>query len=201
MDKETIHEQIEILIATLKEQHDGMQEHPKYISQIDVDLFLDNIRDLYEFSIVLGKMNERDRNKIQKTHSEHANTNNLKQIKKEDMLAKNHTSNQKEKKLNKISSGVLFEDFIPHDKQVIMQKEAVMDLKTVIGINEKFVFMNELFDGSLEEYNSSIDLLNNCLTSAEAEQKIFLELQPKYHWEMNSSVVKNLLALLERRFA
>src|ERR1035438_3328651 len=64
MDKETIHKQIEILIETIIEQHDSLKAHPDYIAQIDMDLFLENIRDLYEFSIVLDKMNTKDRKLI-----------------------------------------------------------------------------------------------------------------------------------------
>jgi hypothetical protein len=225
MDKETIHEQIEILIETLKEQHDGMKDGIKnpdqrsnYISQIDIDLFLDNIRDLYEFSVVLGKMNDRDRRQIQSPAKEKEATVNNYSPKKEipaeiisepvvPIVSEKPKSFPKEKKINKISSGVLFEDLTtviedikPNQELDIPNKEPISDLKIAIGINDKFVFMNELFDGSLEEYNASIDLLNNCQNASEAEQKIFLELQPKYHWDMNSSVVKSLLALIERRF-
>ena len=216
MDKETIQEQIEILIATLKEQHEGMKEHPKFVPQIDVDLFLENIRDLYEFSIVLGKMNERDRNKNQAhlkeiiEHHPHkkeipiivSTESVIKSESKIENSASEHRLNtSKEKKANKIISGILFEDNIPSEEPIMLQKDAVLDLKMAIGINQKFVFMNELFDGSLEEYNASIDLLNNCQNASEAEQQIFLELQPKYHWDMNNGAVKNLIALVERRFS
>jgi hypothetical protein len=218
MDKETIHEQIEILIETLKEQHEGMKDHPNYISQIDIDLFLENIRDLYEFSIVLGKLNDRDRKQIQSPPKEKVeiikNYPKEKEIPVETIhepIIPIHRDKPKpsesKKKVNKISSGVLFEEFSiaieetkPKQEKIIQESEAISDIKTAIGINEKFLFMNELFDGSLEEYNASMDLINNCLNASDAEQKIFQELQPKYHWDMNSPNVKSLLTLVERRF-
>jgi hypothetical protein len=224
MDKETIHQQIEILIETLKEQHEGMKENGNHISQIDIDLFLENIRDLYEFSVVLGKMNDRDRKQNQapekeapvETKSEVLTPVILPkeaEIKESFVWVPSHPEfipkekPPKEKKINKIGSGVLFEDMAPviediKNKQepVIPNNEPVSDLKSAIGINEKFLFINELFDGSLEEYNASIDLLNNCQNASEAEQKIFLELQPKYHWDMNNPATKSLMALVERRF-
>jgi hypothetical protein len=218
MDKETIHEQIEILIETLKEQHEGMKDHPNYISQIDIDLFLENIRDLYEFSIVLGKMNDRDRKQIQSPPKEKVeiikNYPKEKEIPVETIhepiipiLRDKPKASESKKRVNKISSGVLFEEFSiiieeikPIHENINPENEAITDIKTIIGINEKFLFMNELFDGNLEEYNASMDLINNCLNASDAEQKIFLELQPKYHWDMNSSIVKSLLTLVERRF-
>ncbi len=206
MDKETIHEQIDILIETLKEQHEGMKKHPNYISQIDVDLFLENIRDLYEFATVLGKMNDRGRKQNQGSPK-----NEMPVLAFAEPIVQTTNdypkSSSKEKKINKLSSGVLFEDFAVvevdikvKEEPIILQKEAISDMRIAIGINDKFVFMNELFDGSLEEYNASIDLLNNCQNASDAEQHIYLELQPKYHWDMNSVAVKSLLDLVTRRF-
>jgi len=36
-----------------------------------------------------------------------------------------------------------------------MQKNAIEDLKAAIGINEKFLFINELFKGDMEEYKKA----------------------------------------------
>ena len=195
-----------------------MKDHPNYISQIDIDLFLENIRDLYEFSIVLGKLNDRDRKQIQSPPKEKVeiikNYPKEKEIPVETIhepIIPIHRDKPKpsesKKKVNKINSGVLFEEFSitieeikPLQENINPKNEAITDIKTIIGINEKFLFMNELFDGNLEEYNASMDLINNCMNASDAEQKIFLELQPKYHWDMNSSIVKSLLTLVERRF-
>ncbi len=42
-----------------------------------------------------------------------------------------------------------------------MQKNKIADLKTAIGINEKFLFINEIFKGETAAYNKAIDDLNN----------------------------------------
>jgi len=234
MDKETIHKQIEILIETIIEQHDSLKAHPDYIAQIDMDLFLENIRDLYEFSIVLDKMNTKDRKLIlgaetvgesPKIKVEEKKNNvalNIIEERKEAFSEVNDTSElnvgnyqppkqkpaPKEKKNNKIAAGDLFEDGVAIVEEIKLKqtkkntaKEIHTDLIKAIGINEKFLIMNELFDGSLEDYNTTINQLNNCRDAAEAEQQIFLEIQPKYSWDMNSEPVKLLQDLINKRFS
>src|ERR1051325_1170887 len=44
----------------------------------------------------------------------------------------------------------------------------ISDLKSVIGINEKFQFINELFDGNMKEYNVALDQINNFSSLGEA---------------------------------
>lgn len=234
MDKETIHRQIEILIETIVEQHESLKANKDYIAQIDMDIFLENIRDLYEFSNVLDKMNARDRKlilgpetvgetptkKVEVKNTEPLldkidelqNTVNVINDDSEPNVGNYHPSKHKfipkEKKTNKIVAGSLFEDTVsivedikPKSTKKTSTKESHVDLIKAIGINEKFLIMNELFDGSLEDYNTTINQLNNCRDVAEAEQQIFLEFQPKYEWDMNSSTVKLLQDLINKRFS
>ena len=45
-----------------------------------------------------------------------------------------------------------------------LQQTPGRDLKSVIGINDKFLFVNELFGGSMEKYTKSIENLNDLKT-------------------------------------
>ena len=195
MDKATIHQQLEILIETITEQHDAMKTSSGYLPQIDVDLFLDNIRDVYEYAIVFDKMNKHLRkNTIAKEIQPLPEP-----IKVEEdmatMMTKPIENNKnivlKEKKNTAPVSVSLF------DEDTISAK----DLHALIGINEKYMFMNELFDGDLEAYNATLDSLDNCRDASEAEQKLFLEFQPKYQWNMNSNAIKDLMMLFNKRFS
>ncbi len=48
------------------------------------------------------------------------------------------------------------------DKSIVenLTNRPLADLRAAIGINEKFLFVNELFGGSLQEYNQAIQALN-----------------------------------------
>lgn len=76
----------------------------------------------------------------------------------------------------------------------------VDDLKAVIGINEKFQFINELFDGNMKEYNVALDQLNNVNSSADADAYLD-NLGAMYNWNQEDPVASNFKELVQRRFA
>ncbi len=74
------------------------------------------------------------------------------------------------------------------------------DLKKSIGINEKFKFVNDLFEGNLQEYNSCIDAINNESRFEDAEAYLNKLLGSKYHWDKESEVYVSFISLVQRKF-
>lgn len=80
-----------------------------------------------------------------------------------------------------------------------LQHSSVRDLQSAIGINDKFLFVNELFGGSMEKYNRSIENLNDLKTLNGA--LIYLnELRIELQWNSNNEAYKKLLELVHRKF-
>ncbi len=79
-----------------------------------------------------------------------------------------------------------------------MQKEQIKDLKLAIGLNEKFLFINELFGGDMKSYSKAIDLLNE-KTPLEEAIKTLNEMKEDNKWDESSDSFKKLLNLLERK--
>ncbi|MBR6775947.1 MAG: hypothetical protein IKM23_09620 [Bacteroidales bacterium] len=80
-----------------------------------------------------------------------------------------------------------------------LQRKPITDLSTSIGINDKFLLLNELFGGSMEKYNKSIKALNNFPTLMGAKTYMS-ELQIEFQWDCESEAYKKLSDLVERRF-
>ena len=80
-----------------------------------------------------------------------------------------------------------------------LQRKPVSDLISAIGINDKFLFLNELFGGSMEKYNKSIRSLNSFATLLGAKTYMS-ELQIEFQWDCSSDAYKKLADLVERRF-
>lgn len=77
--------------------------------------------------------------------------------------------------------------------------ERIDNLKSAISINEKFIFINELFEGNLREYNETIETLNGFKNLEQAAD--FLDLMRKKNfWDTGSNAFKKLKELVERRF-
>lgn len=80
-----------------------------------------------------------------------------------------------------------------------MQKSPLSDLKRAIGINEKFLFINELFNGDLGRYNKAIDEFNQ-LKSREGVDTHLVELKIQNQWDDELEAFQKLKALLDRKF-
>ncbi len=77
--------------------------------------------------------------------------------------------------------------------------QRIDNLKTAITINDKFMFINELFEGNLREYNETIETLNGFRTLGQAGE--FLDLvKRKNFWDTGSVAFTKLKELVERRF-
>lgn len=80
-----------------------------------------------------------------------------------------------------------------------LSKTKIKDLVNSIGLNEKFLFINELFEGNSAKFNEEIQVLNTQNTGADAIQ-YFQQLQQKNNWEKDSKVYEKLKDLIERRY-
>ena len=81
----------------------------------------------------------------------------------------------------------------------LQHEAAVNDLRTAIGINDKFLFVNELFGGSMEKYNKSIENLNDLKTLNGA--LIYMnELRIELQWNSSNEAYQKLLELVHRKY-
>ena len=83
----------------------------------------------------------------------------------------------------------------------VLQSSPVRDLKKAIGINDRYVFVNELFRGDEVMYERSIKTINTFTILAEAEYWIKRELKLKLAWHEDTEAVKHFDQLVRRRFS
>lgn len=77
----------------------------------------------------------------------------------------------------------------------------IKDLKKAIGVNDRFLFINELFRGDEAMYERSIKTIQSFSIYAEAEFWIRRELKVKIGWHDNHPIVKQFDQLVKRRFS
>ncbi|WP_301920700.1 hypothetical protein [Ferruginibacter sp.] len=77
----------------------------------------------------------------------------------------------------------------------------VKDLKKAIGLNDRFLFISELFRGDEAMYERSIKTINSFSIWPEAEYWIKRELKIKIGWHDNHPVVQQFDQLIRRRFS
>jgi hypothetical protein len=72
--------------------------------------------------------------------------------------------------------------------------------KMIININDKFRFINELFEANATEYNIAVEQMNS-VNSLDEMMSYLKGLTSIYEWKEDSEVVKNLFALAQKRFS
>lgn len=77
----------------------------------------------------------------------------------------------------------------------------VRDLKRAIGVNDRFVFISELFRGDEVMYERSIKTINGFRILPEAEYWIERELKVKLGWDETKPVTRHFYQLVKRRFS
>jgi len=79
--------------------------------------------------------------------------------------------------------------------------EPIKDLRSAIGINDKFQFIQELFGGDEKSFEANIKSINAFKIFPEAQFYIKRELREKNNWDEESNVVKQFDQLIKRRFS
>ena len=82
-----------------------------------------------------------------------------------------------------------------------LQETAIKDLRKAIGINDKYLFINELFGGDEKHFENSIRTINQFNILAEADFWIKKEFLVSKNWDVETPVVQQFMLLVKRRFA
>jgi hypothetical protein len=106
-----------------------------------------------------------------------------------DAVSNNHASINEKLKQSKIDLGDTLTE-VP-----------IRDLRKAIGVNDRFLFINELFRGDEVAYERSIKTINSFSIFAEAEYWIQRELKVKNGWDSNNEMVAQFFQLVKRRFS
>jgi hypothetical protein len=79
--------------------------------------------------------------------------------------------------------------------------DPIKDLKSAIGINDKFQFTATLFNGDEKAFENAVKTINGFKIYAEAQFWIKSNLREQNKWDETAEVVKAFDLLVKRRFA
>lgn len=217
MDKKTIRKEIIELINSIKDHSDNFADREQ-IPQLELELILHKIEKLYQKSIVFNHLNSYpgsldsppivEKKPIQKPE-EPVVLQPVKQPPVEEkpvdkpvdlfgaVVEPAVTKTKVEKKVEVPAEPVVQEI---KKTPVSLQKPMIEDIRSAIGINDKFRFINQLFGGTAQEYEIAIHQLNTS-GNYDSALEYFSSLQQLYNWDGESDSVKDLFDLVERRYA
>jgi len=80
------------------------------------------------------------------------------------------------------------------------QLQPIKDLKSAITLNDKLLFVRDLFNGYSMAYGEAIDILNRFSRFEEADNFLKLNYYTKNNWEAKQATTDKFYELLQRRF-
>ena len=207
--------EIENLLNKMSNQVNFLIRKEMTMNQLDVDLLMENTRKLYDTicSIELGVDVDADTDSDADSELIDSSTDGLIDSDKEEDSVPSPITNIYSAQTEEVS-GIRTYKIVRENAPTIsdkleqnvdnsiaarMQRKPVSDLISAIDINDKFLFLNELFGGSMDKYNKSIRSLNSFSTLLGAKTYMS-ELQIEFQWDCNSDAYKKLADLVERRF-
>ena len=227
MNKSILKDEVKWLVEAITEQCDIINAYEGKVPQIEFDIILENVRKLYENLHMLSRVNdpyeyleqkERDREVPEpEPEPEPEPAIRIQYSRPAEPEEKSESETQtipfkvKPAEEDSVVPGDLFGGELSAFNEKLKEardkgpgmpqkRERPEDLKSLITINEKFLFINELFDGNLRDYNENIEILNKYHDLKTASEFLDL-LRKKNLWDSASGAFRKLQELLVKRFA
>ncbi|HAI76311.1 MAG TPA: hypothetical protein DCM08_08685 [Microscillaceae bacterium] len=80
------------------------------------------------------------------------------------------------------------------------QQKKFNNLRTAITLNQKFLFVRQLFQGNMNDFEQALARIEQCSTLDEVTQLLQQTYAAQYGWDFESEAATELMALLVRRF-
>lgn len=81
-----------------------------------------------------------------------------------------------------------------------LRQQPIGDLRRAFGLNERFFYTNELFNGDGEEFSRAINELNHLSGFDDALKLIDAKYREMFQWKEEDETVQTFLALIQRRY-
>lgn len=188
MNKNEIRKEIAALIDSIKQHSDEIGHH-KRIPQIELELILSKIKRLYEKSIVFNYLNT-----LEEAGEE-----------SQEVSVPPYINPVEPAPVPDLKDAVqIAEPDHTAVKPVVMPgmvstPTAGKDIKSLIGLNEKFQFTRELFNNDPALYSSALERLNAASDKATLHD-ILAQLSSERGWNAENKTVEAFKKVAERKF-
>ena len=204
MNKKELQVEIEQLIQSIKLHYSKINEEVR-IPSIELELITAKIRKLHEKSIIYNHIHyleeqgyfftsqvpleklEKTKVGIENTAAQDPHTSISMEIKDEKMVVSTSQINAPTPEI------------IKPEEPVLEKKSLLQDLNSFISLNNKYMFISQLFWGNADEYRSSIQEINQFTTKAEAEEYLKV-LAIKFKWPTDGEALESFFNCVRNRF-
>lgn len=80
------------------------------------------------------------------------------------------------------------------------QNNRIEGINAAISLNQRFLFTNNLFAGSIQTFSNALDEIELCKDFNEAKELILKKYVPRYYWDIKSAEAEEFIDIVKRRF-
>lgn len=226
MTREDVLKKLETQIAQLNKQFQIIRESEQKIPKLEMDRMLSDIRATYELFTVLNYHNTYGNLPATQIRQAEIPAEQeqppVAEKQPEPVIIKTPEpvippEPEKKETPQPLAEPVITEKILPAEKEITppvtkpvseplkeiladkFRQNKVDDLKKAIPLHEKFLYINELFQGDNGPYNEFIEMLNSRTTWEEAET-IMAHAIARYNWDTDSKTFIKFFELIHRKF-
>lgn len=100
--------------------------------------------------------------------------------------------------VERVEKNQLFEEKMSKELSDKLGEMPIDDMRKGMGLNERIIFLNELFDGNNMEFENAINNLNNAPSFEDATQQLMI-LATRFDWSSKEKQAKPFIRLVKRR--
>ncbi|MFM6976145.1 MAG: hypothetical protein ACKOW2_04790 [Sphingobacteriaceae bacterium] len=208
MDRKAILQKINEIILDLNKQYQEFETQPEAINEIDLELFIANAKFLADHALILQRIGqppvavqEEPVSEIAEAHEPIAVAapyiETIEMPLEPEIMPETVVKDQEAATptVNDLMAGRLEVNLASK-----LGSEPIADLKSIISLNDKLVFIKDLFSGYSLAYQEAIDTLNRSADFKSADEYLQANYVGQYKWSEKTKTVDKFYELLNRRF-
>lgn len=222
MERKAILDRIAEILADLNEQQQCFVDNPEQIGAIEMELFRANIKFLADHAAILERLYATQQEQVSEPDlsaipssaemdqpdADETNLADLSALAPSDESLPLQSALQEEPLAQpnslaadpKPSINDLMGDRATSNLAAKLSHEPLKDLKSAISLNDKLLFIKDLFSGYSLAYQEAIDLLNKFQNFEEADRYLKANYIEQYKWSEKQDTADRFYELLNRRF-
>ncbi len=200
MDKKEILQKTKEILAEIQQQVSAFEQHHYQISDIELDLFLANTKFLVDHAHIMKRLQDVSSavplpavEPVVAVPSSLAEETPISTPKVETSIEPLHEA--------KPTINDLISDRPEASLATKFESEPIADLKAIINLNDKLVFVKDLFNGYSLAYQEAIDTLNKLGSLEEAKSYLNENYAQANDWASHETTAARFYELVGRRYA
>jgi hypothetical protein len=125
-------------------------------------------------------------------------------VAQEEPKLQNHEFVEDDDEVGSSAEKTLNDSFVDNSYETVADKlkssQDSITIKSMLSINQKFMFINDLFNENQEDFNKVLDFLESCDTKDTAVSFIRTNYLKHNIWNPNAPQVKEFMELLDKKF-